>query len=701
MHKILDITSVIIMATALIGSINPFESNTETWTSYQERLEQYFIVNDIAAEKRVAGLLTLLGERTYCLLRSLTSPAKPSEKTYKELCDLLSTHLSPKPLIIAERFRFHKRNQATGECIKDYVATLRKLAEFCNFGDNLNDTLRDRFVCGLREETTQRKLLSTVDLTFAKAIEIATAMETATKDAAELQSSAATGSVHRIANRKHTKTRPPPKRETVQVTSKPNCIHCGKNNHVSQKCRLKNAVCHFCKTKGHIQKICLKMKHVNAMNTTDNDNVLIINSVNRGDNKITVSPEIDGHIFRMEVDTGSAVTLMSEIDFRKRFGNVPLDPAKSVLKTYSGEIIKQVGTKVVTVKYNGQSTQLRLCVVQGTGPMLFGRDWLTAIKLDWQRIVPVNVIERDIVKDRLNTILKNNAIVFDEGIGKVKDIKARLTLKEDASPRFLKARTVPYSMKPKIERELDSLERQGIISKINTSRWATPIVPVLKSNGQDVRICGDFKVTVNQALKVDKYPLPRIEDIFANLSHGQKYSKLDLRQAYLQLEVDDDSKELLTINTHQGLYRYNRCVYGISSLPAIWQRTIDQILQGIPGVQCILDDMIVTGDSDQSHLDNLEKVLCRLNEFGLKLNKDKCVFFEDRVTYCGHEIDKDGLWKCNDKVQAVIDTPTPKDVTSLRAYLGVLNYYHRFLPNLATVIKPLNAMLEKNRKFIW
>ncbi|XP_052244615.1 uncharacterized protein K02A2.6-like [Dreissena polymorpha] len=250
-------------------------------------------------------------------------------------------------------------------------------------------------------------------------------------------------------------------------------------------------------------------------------------------------------------------------------------------------------------------------------------------------------------------------------------------------------------MKPKKESELDSLERQGISSKVNTSRWATPIVPVLKSNGQDVRICGDFKVTVNQALKVDKYPLPRIEDIFANLSHGQKYSKLDLRQAYLQLEVDDASKELLTINTHQGLYRYNRCVYGISSLPAIWQRTIDQILQRIPGVQCILDDMIVTGDSDQSYFDNLEKVLCRLNEFGLKLNKDKCVFFEDRVTYCGHEIDKDGLWKCNDKVHAVIDTPTSKDFTSLRAYLGVLNYYHRFLPNLATVIKPLNAMLEK------
>jgi len=128
------------MATALIGSINPFDFNMKTWTSYQERLEQYFIVNGIKDEKKVAGLLTLLGEKSYGLLRSLTSPLKPSEKTYDELCALLKEHLSPKPLLIAERFRFHKRNQATGESINDYVATLRKLSELCDFGTNITDT---------------------------------------------------------------------------------------------------------------------------------------------------------------------------------------------------------------------------------------------------------------------------------------------------------------------------------------------------------------------------------------------------------------------------------------------------------------------------------------------------------------------------------------------------------------------------------
>ena len=128
---------------------------------------------------------------------------------------------------------------------------------------------------------------------------------------------------------------------------------------------------------------------------------------------------------------------------------------------------------------------------------------------------------------------------------------------------------------------------------------------------------------------------------------------------------------------------------------------MDTILQGIPRVQCILDDKIVTGDSDQTHYENLETVISCLSEYGLKLNKDKCQFLQNKVTYCGHAIDKTGLWKCNDKIQSVLDTPVPQNVTTLRAYLGVLNYYHRFLPNLSTVVSPLNALLQKDQKDLW
>ena len=118
---------------------------------------------------------------------------------------------------------------------------------------------------------------------------------------------------------------------------------------------------------------------------------------------------------------------------------------------------------------------------------------------------------------------------------------------------------------------------------------------------------------------------------------------IDLRQTYLQLSMDEESMKLLTINTHKGLYQFTRLPFGVASSPAIWQRTIDQILQGLEGVQCILDDMIVTVKTEQEHLKNLDNVLSRMQRLGLRTNLDKCYFFKENVTYCGHEIGSDGL----------------------------------------------------------
>ncbi|XP_052323292.1 uncharacterized protein K02A2.6-like [Oncorhynchus keta] len=196
--------------------------------------------------------------------------------------------------------------------------------------------------------------------------------------------------------------------------------------------------------------------------------------------------------------------------------------------------------------------------------------------------------------------------VFSDQMGTVKGFTAKLVLRDDATPKFCKARSVPYSLRPKVEAEIDRLQDTGILTKVDRSEWATPIVPIVKKDGS-VRMCGDFKVTVNPMLHVDQYPLPRLDDIFAALAGGKHFSKIDLKQAYLQLPVEESSKQYLTINTHKGLYMYNRLVFGIASAPAIWQRTIDQILQGIPGTQCILDDMIITGCTDKEHLANLKR----------------------------------------------------------------------------------------------
>ena len=143
---------------------------------------------------------------------------------------------------------------------------------------------------------------------------------------------------------------------------------------------------------------------------------------------------------------------------------------------------------------------------------------------------------------------------------------------------------MPYSVKTLVEDELERLQREKIIEPVEFSDWAAPIVPVLKDDNT-VRICGDYKLTINQESKLDNYPIPKAEDLFANLGKGEKFTKLDLSQAYQQLPLDEDSKQYTTINTHKGLFRYNRLPYGISSSPGIFQRTMDNLLQNIPQVK--------------------------------------------------------------------------------------------------------------------
>ena len=302
---------------------------------------------------------------------------------------------------------------------------------------------------------------------------------------------------------------------------------------------------------------------------------------------------------------------------------------------------------------------------------------------------------------QVQRLLNKYKSVSDKSLGTLGGVKAQPILEDGAQPKFCRARNVPYAVKPYFEKELERLQEEGIISPIEYSPWASGVVPVAKRDTKDVRLCGDYKVTINPVIREDKFPLPRVEDIFAKMAGGKRFSKFDLKNAYLQMEVEETSKQYLTINTHKGLFQYNRLPFGIKTAPSIWQRAMEQTLQGIPNVEVMLDDIIVTGKSDAAHLENLEAVLKRLAEKNLRINVQKCRFFLERIEYCGHEIDKDGLHKTNAKIEAVQNAPRPQDVSSVRGFLGLVNYYHRFLPNLSSVLHPLNKLLEKDHKWEW
>ncbi|UYV75403.1 K02A2.6-like [Cordylochernes scorpioides] len=286
-------------------------------------------------------------------------------------------------------------------------------------------------------------------------------------------------------------------------------------------------------------------------------------------------------ILSLEYDTGSAYSLIS--DSTRRFFKLPnpcpADPLRVKLATYSGQPLQVLGTLDVPVQYQNSTQTLPLMVIEGEGPSLCGRNWMEALG-----ILPTQPYKVDMIKvteNNLPTQLPRFRELFKPGYGVFKGIRTRLLVDPEMKPRFFKLRPIPYALKENISRELDGLIKAGILKPVRHAEWAASIVPVLKSY-QTIRICGDFKITANQALIVDQYPLHKAEDIFAALAGGEKFSKIDLRDAYNQLELDDESQLYTVINTHQGLYKYTRLPFGIISAPALFQKQMGILLKELP-----------------------------------------------------------------------------------------------------------------------
>ena len=396
------------MAMAVRATVGEFDHQKESWLSYTERLEQYFLANVIDDEgKRKANLLSMCGPETYQLIRNLVAPDKAASRSYDELVRLVQEHHQPKPSVILQRFQFHTAVRNEGQSFAAFVARLRQLSEHCEFGDTLNAMLRDRLVCGCSSDQLQRQLLAKPPtLSFDEVYKAALSFEAAAKNAKHIQSSAnsstshfPTSGVHALRSGKGGGTK--------------SCYRCGEN-HDSATCRFKDAECRHCRKVGHIAKVCRsKLKQPQKLKPKE--------------------------------------------------------------KSFTGKKTAPGG--------------------------------------------------------KLKAVLDNHTRLFKAELGCVQGTKARIYMDATAKPRFCAARSVPFAFREKVQEELNRLEWNGIIQAVQHSDWAAPIVPVLKRDGT-VCICGDYKLTVNKAARLDSYPIPRIEDLLS----------MDLAHVYNQVQLDEDSR---------------------------------------------------------------------------------------------------------------------------------------------------------------
>lgn len=406
--------------------------------------------------------------------------------------------------------------------------------------------------------------------------------------------------------------------------------------------------------------------------------------------------EVCGHPISMELDTGASVSVMAGKLFKRTFPDVAIEASGVMLRSYSGQLSQVQGQAQVSVRFGDKEATLPLYLTKGSSPTLLGRNWIHALGV---RLPEYQEAVLHVVKD-VPSLLTDFKSLFQPGVGTFAGTTASIYVPEGARPRFFKPRPLPFALKDGVTQELQRLQREGILVPVKTSEWAAPIVPVLKRDGS-VRICGDFKVTINPVATVEKYPLPRIEDLWSALSGGQKFTKLDLRDAYQQLVLQDASRKYVTISTTLGLFQYTRLPFGVASAPAIFQREMDNLFRGMRHVAVYLDDILVTGTDDGDHLQNLHNVLARLQDAGLKLKLEKCVFLAPSVEYLGHVISQAGLSPAPRKVDAVLKAPKPHNKKELQSYLGLINFYRSFLPNLSAHLQPLHLLLRDGQQWTW
>ena len=721
-------------STSLFGVLGEFDPSTELFTAYLERLEQFFIANSIgqcsadasqeviaaADKKKVAVFISVMGKNSYAILRDLCSPDSPKDKSFSQLCDKLKDHYKPKRLEVAETYRFHRCVQEENESVSAYSARLRRYASTCNFGEFLNRSLRDQFICGIRNSATRKKLLNE-DRTFQDALKVAIADEVASKETLEVQNDAKPGdeSVHSMGNSRNllNQQNRKPSLPLFQKSSY-SCYSCGSTEHSRNQCRFRNVVCSRCKRTGHIARVCKKGNTQNnrVEQRLDSDAVFLeedlftvfdVNSLFTSE--ISVPVQIENEECCMQLDTGCALSLAPMAFYEKFCSHIPLTPTAVKLSTYTGEKIQPLGKINVTVTYAGTEYSLPLLVVpQGCGA-LFGRNWLRHIKLDWNKLPGIESQVPCPARARCAEITDNNKTLegllsqydelFEPQLGCYTG--EPVVLNESTGAKFHKARPVPYALQKRVENALLKMEKDGVIERVSSATSAAPIVTVGKKDGDEVRVCGDFSVTYNSCANVETYPMPKIEDMHSALRGCTVFSVLDLKQAYHQIPVSKDSQKYLTINTHMGLFAFKRLPNGIHSGPAIFQRIMDGLLADIPKAVSRLDDILIAGTDYQDHLNTLSQVLERLLKYGFKLNKAKCKFLQSSVVYLGHLIDSAGLHPTMDKLAAVRDAPPPKDAVALKSFLGLIMFYSRFMPHHSTVLAPLNSLLKKNVPWRW
>lgn len=706
-------TGVQNQATIIRGAVTvkepaSFSFDPKLWTKWRRRFERYMVTSGMkhtqSEEERVDSLVYIMGEDAEEIFQSFSLSAA-DKKSFDKVMEAFDNHFISKVNVIFERAKFNLRCQNEDESVEEFITSLYTLSEKCSYGAMRDELIRDRLVVGVRNKKLSENLQLESNLDLPKAVNIARNHSNVKKQQKELNLQERSQEVSYI-----NKQAKPQRKAKPSTSSKiMSCEKCGRNTcfsltNTNKACPAEKSKCDSCGRFGHYRYVCTKNekrdKRVHAIEQEEGDSsseeVAFLGMVKtRGeeDKRWTAEIYVNKRKITFLLDTGAPVNVIPLDLFDKLFSRKMLKSSDRKLSGPSGERLEIKGMCVVKFKYGREKYEDNLYVIAKARSPLLSLRLCEGLRI----IQRINHCE----DSRTSTVIIEKE--FPKLFGKLGSLNCEyeIKLKPGSKPfAIYSARRVSIPLHKKLQIKLKEMVELDVIEAVDApTEWCAPLVIVTKPDG-DIRPCVDLS-KLNLCIEREIHPMPVTDYTLAQLGGAKFFTKLDTKSGFWQIKLSKNSQKLTTFLTPFGRYCFKRLPFGISSAPEFFQKQMQRILDGVPGCVCHVDDILIYGRNMLEHDVNVRKVLQRLSKAGFTLNREKCNVGKTAVSFLGHYIDENGIHPGDSKIKALEDFPVPESVSSLRQFLGMVNYLGKYVPNLSLESQPLNELLKKNRIFQW
>lgn len=692
----------------LVGNVD------NNWRSFKQQFELYLAALGLDSKsdaRKIALLLTVAGPQAIEVFNTFEFAVVTDREKYDKVIEKFTAHCSPQKNTVYERYVFRSRVQQPEETFDSFVTDLKLKAQSCEFGDLKDSMIRDQIVYGICDKRTRERLLREAKLTLEEAERMCQATELAQQHAKTFDDPNVTA-VHdsaKVAVVKNTTKRNVMQKKTSNDETY-SCKRCG-NTHEPRQCPAYGKRCSKCSGKNHFAKQCLskaKSKSVSIVEETDLSETFFVGMVScsadvnvkeeneNRDDAWVVSFPINGALVALRIDTGAQANLISMTDIHAMKDKPKIIHKRVLLKDYNGKEIESKGQCRLKVTVKNKDYYVLFTVVpEGRESLLSGT---TSKRLNLvKRVHHISYLSGT---QTVDTIVQQYQDVF-KGLGCL-PYTYKIQLKENATPVIHAPRRVPVPLRGRLKKELDRMSQLQVITKVEEpTEWVNSMVCVDKKNkSKELRICMD-PGDLNRNIKREHYQIPKREEIASEMAGARYFSKLDAAQGFWQIKLDEKSSKYCTFNTPYGRYRFLRMPFGIISASEIFHRAMDNMLEGLEGVRCYVDDVVIWGSTLKEHNERLNKVLQRIRENGLKLNRVKCQFGVQEITFLGDKLSAHGIEPDERKIKAILGMPRPADKKDVLRVMGMINFIGKFIPNLSVKTSALRELLCDAIEFKW